>query len=308
MVDSRTPSGAARLLPLALAAALGLSACTGAGEPAASSAAAGTSAATTGTPAASASPPATPSTASSAPAAPASSPAPKTGMNGVDAAAEVTPAFPEGTPVKQGKPAQVKDTSGIEGVLAWDTAGYPAPGQANAGTLTHEHVTTPVEYAVKPAVGGPHAPVWMNAGVYSKPVPTERAVHLMEHGAIWITYNASLPAQQVEALRAFFKQQDYPAGVPDTPGGGNRWMVMSPWADDSLPSPIVISAWGRQLRVDDPADPRLQKFVDEFRANPKYSPEAAAVDQVPTGTGGNPAMYGSEAVNPPGMLSPDAGM
>ncbi|WP_394160199.1 DUF3105 domain-containing protein [Galactobacter valiniphilus] len=306
MVDSRTPSGAARLLPLALAAALGLSACTGANEQAATSAAPTSSAAVTGSASASDSPSASSSAAS--PASSSTPAAPKSGMNGVDPAAEITPAFPEGTPVKQGKPAQVKDTSGIEGVLAWDTASYPAPGQANAGTLTHEHVTTPVEYAVKPAVGGPHAPVWMNAGVYTKPIPTERAVHLMEHGAVWITYNASLPAQQVEALRAFFKKQDYPAGVPDTPGGGNRWMVMSPWEDDSLPSPIVISAWGHQLRVEDPADPRLQSFVDEFRANPKYSPESAAVDRVPTGTGGNPAMYGSEAVNPPGTLSPDAGM
>ncbi|HET9972943.1 MAG TPA: DUF3105 domain-containing protein [Streptosporangiaceae bacterium] len=37
----------------------------------------------------------------------------------------------------------------------------------------------------------------MNCGIYDQPVPNERAVHNMEHGAIWITYQPSLPQAQV---------------------------------------------------------------------------------------------------------------
>lgn len=234
--------------------------------------------------------------------------APLTGFDGVDVASQLLPAAPTGTPITQAAPKRVKDTSGIDGVLAWDTSGYPAPGTPNAGTLGHEHVTTPVKYAVTPAVGGPHAPVWLNAGVYTKAVPTERAVHVLEHGGVWITYAPDLPEAQVQQLLAFFKQQSAPAVAAGTEGGKNRWMLMSPWAGQDLPSPIVISAWGHQLRVDSPSDPRLQRFVDVFRANATYSPESAPVDQVPTGTGGNPAMFGSQNPNPAGTLPADAGM
>jgi hypothetical protein len=40
-----------------------------------------------------------------------------------------------------------------------------------------------------------------------------------------------------------------------------------------LPAPVVVSSWGFQLRLSSPADTRLQRFVNEFRASPKYSPE-----------------------------------
>ena len=46
---------------------------------------------------------------------------------------------------------------------------------------------------------------------------------------------------------------------------------MSPFP--GLPAPIVISSWAHQLRLDSPDDPRLQRYVDTFRVNQKYSPE-----------------------------------
>jgi len=78
----------------------------------------------------------------------------------------------------------------------------------------------PVTYSVSPPVGGDHNAVWMNCGIYSQPVPTERAVHNLEHGAVWITYQPSLPPSQVSALRAFVERQSVisPAGAPSSPG------------------------------------------------------------------------------------------
>jgi len=198
----------------------------------------------------------------------------------------------------QPTPATVPNTTGIDGVVAYDTKGYPAEGTADSGTLGHVHVTGPVKYAVLPPVGGPHNPYWMNAGVYDKPVPNEHAVHDLEHGVVWITYRPNLPAAQVKQLQALVGKQSM---IDEGGTNENRFMDLSPWADNSLPSPIVVSSWGYQLKVDSPTDKRIQQFIDKFRHNKTYTPEyGAAVDGIPVETGGQPLMYGSKFANPSG--------
>jgi hypothetical protein len=213
---------------------------------------------------------------------------------------QILPAAVTGHTTVETKPGTVANPTDIKGVIAYDTAGYPGPGSATASTLTHDHVTGPVTYAVTPPVGGPHNPIWMNAGVYTKPVPSERAVHNLEHGAVWITYRPDLPSSQVQQLVDFFNKQTM---IPEPSYGGrsNRYVDLTPWADDNLPSPIMISSWGYQLGVDSPTDPRLQQFVDTFRHNPKYSPEyGSPVDGIGVLTGGQPAINGSSKANPAG--------
>jgi hypothetical protein len=198
----------------------------------------------------------------------------------------------------------VPNTTGVDGVVAYDTTGYPAPGTPGPSTLEHDHVTGPVTYSVIPPVGGPHNPIWMNAGVYTDPIPAERAVHNLEHGAVWITYQPDLPAAQVQALTDFVGKQSL-IDEPSSVGVSNRYIDLSPWSDDKLPSPIVISSWGYQLQVDSPSDPRLQDFVDTFRHSETYTPErGSAVDGVPIQTGGRPAQYGSSHPNPDGAVPP----
>lgn len=215
---------------------------------------------------------------------------------------QIIPSAPTGMTTTQAKVTSVKDDSGIPGVLAWDTTGWPGDGKPHTGALEHDHVAGPVTYSITPPVGGPHNAIWMNAGVYTKPVPTERAVHNLEHGAVWITYDPDLSKSDVSALTAFVAKQTM---IPESEQGvtdqANRYMDLSPWASNTLPAKIVISAWGHQLQVTSPTDPRLQKFVDTFRHNQKYSPEfGAAVDGVPVQTGGRPAADGSKQPNPSG--------
>jgi len=64
-------------------------------------------------------------------------------------------------------------------------------------TPSRNHVTTPVQYPQTPPAAGDHSPVWLNCGVYPEPVPDEQAVHSLEHGAVWVTYNPDLPAPVV---------------------------------------------------------------------------------------------------------------
>jgi Protein of unknown function (DUF3105) len=228
-----------------------------------------------------------------------------TGSRPTVSSAQIIPAGPTSSSVtQQAAVERVTNTTGIVGVLAWDTEGWPGDGTAHVGALEHNHVTGPVKYVVTPPVGGDHDPVWMNAGVYTKPIPVTRAVHNLEHGAVWITYDPNLPAKQVKQLTTFVTKQSLikedlsSFGIT---GGANRYVDLSPWTSSTLPSPIVISSWGYQLRVTSPTDPRLQQFVDTLRYKQKYSPEfGGPVDGVPVGTGGRPALDGGAKPNPAG--------
>jgi hypothetical protein len=132
-------------------------------------------------------------------------------------------------------------------------------GVQHFANLSQLHVEGRVNYPQTPPVGGEHAPVWLNCGIYDQPVPNENAVHSMEHGAVWITYDPLLPAGQVETLRALAR------------GGTHR--ILSPYA--GLPGRIVATAWGYQLQLDSADDPRLPLFIAQFEQGPT-TPEPGA--------------------------------
>lgn len=223
----------------------------------------------------------------------------KRGPAAPPASRQILPSTPPGTRTLQRLPNRVADTSGIPGALAWDIGRGPVDA-AHPAITVGVHVAGPVTYAITPPVGGPHNAVWMNAGAYTRAVPGERAVHNLEHGAVWITYTPDLPTKDVTALTALVtKQSLLPEASP--PGQANRYIDLSPWPSDTLPAPIVISSWGHQLRVTSPADPRLQRFIDTFRHSKRYSPEfGSPVDGVPLNTGGRPATDGSSKAAPAG--------
>ncbi len=177
------------------------------------------------------------------------------------------PSVASGTPDVQPPALVVANPTNIKGVVAYDTTGWPqASHNGPAGrALRHTHVLGPVVYSVQPPVGGDHNPVWANCGTYTAPIPNERGVHDLEHGAVWVTYRPGLPATQVSRLRAFVERQSRIGP------SRSRYMDLTPYP--GLHSPIVISSWGFQLKVTSPTDPRLQRFVDTFRSSPTYTPE-----------------------------------
>ena len=125
--------------------------------------------------------------------------------------------------------------------------------------LSANHVETPVQYEQTPPVGGDHHPVWQNCAVYDQPIQNIHAVHSLEHGAVWLTYDPSLPADQVEKLKS------YAQNVP--------FMLMSPYADQG--APIALSAWGHQLKLDHVDDTAITAFIREFKQGPQ-TPEPGA--------------------------------
>lgn len=132
------------------------------------------------------------------------------------------------------------------------------------------HRSGPQLYDMEPPVAGPHNETWQNCQgtVYEAPIANEHAVHSLEHGAVWVTYNPdTLPADQVETLAGMVRQ------------AGDR-MLMSPYP--GLEAPISLQAWGYQLQVQDANDPRIREFTQVLRGN-------AALEANGTCSGGNTA-------------------
>ncbi|MEV7541929.1 DUF3105 domain-containing protein [Streptomyces sp. NPDC089915] len=127
--------------------------------------------------------------------------------------------------------------------------------------LGRNHVETPVKYEMNPPVGGDHNPRWMNCNgdVYKNEIPEVNAVHSLEHGAVWVTYNDKADKADVDAL----------AGkVGKTP-----YTLMSP--DKTQAGTIMLSAWGKQLTVDKADDPRVAQFFTKYVQGPQ-TPEPGA--------------------------------
>ncbi|MFE3584757.1 DUF3105 domain-containing protein [Streptomyces vinaceus] len=138
----------------------------------------------------------------------------------------------------------------VNGEQTWD-----------AKTLGRNHVETPVKYPMNPPVGGDHNPRWMNCNgdVYKNAIPEVNAVHSLEHGAVWVTYNEKAAKGDVDAL----------AGkVAKTP-----YTLMSP--DKEQAGAIMLSAWGKQLTVEKADDPRVAQFFTKYVQGPQ-TPEPGA--------------------------------
>ena len=106
-----------------------------------------------------------------------------------------------------------------------------------------------------------------NCGIYDTPVPDERAVHSLEHGAVWLTYRPDLPAADVERLRRLAR--------------GHTHILLSPYPDN--PTPIVASAWQTQLRLDTYDEPKLLSFINTYERG-RQTPEPGAACQGGIGT------------------------
>ncbi|MGY1617540.1 DUF3105 domain-containing protein [Geodermatophilus sp. SYSU D00691] len=144
--------------------------------------------------------------------------------------------------VNEANEGRVTSIDEIEGVQAFEYAA----GQ--------QHVTTPVEYTESPPVGGPHDGVWADCTgtVYTVDVRHENAVHSLEHGAVWITYNPDLVSQD---------DIDRLAELVD----GEAGRMLSPYA--GLDTAVSLQSWNHQLKVDSATDERVEQFADLMTFN-----------------------------------------
>lgn len=152
---------------------------------------------------------------------------------------------------------QTDPDNNIEGVVV-----------ADAASLTRTHVPGAVDYPTLPPPGGDHSITPQQCAVYTEAIAPEHAVHSLEHGAVWITYQPSLADDQVEELAD--KAQ------------GDQYLIMSPLPEQD--SPVVLTSWGRTLALDSANDPRVDDFIDAYRNGPG-TPERGAACSGTTDTG-----------------------
>lgn len=160
-----------------------------------------------------------------------------------------------------GESASGRATSGGEHVGAADEG---VDGVQAYRVDSNDHTEEALDYQLVPPVGGDHFPVPGTCGFYEPGTepPDEMVVHDLEHGAIWIAYDPDLDDAERSALSSLVAEQ---AKVTATPLAG-------------IDSPLVVSAWGRQLPLDSVDDPRLMQFVETYR-NSENAPEPHAACQ-----------------------------
>jgi hypothetical protein len=113
---------------------------------------------------------------------------------------------------------------------------------------TNRTVEGPIDYERRPPTNGDHDPLWQNCGFYEEPIKDRHAVHSMDHGVVWITYRPDLPERQIKSLR---------------PYGNENYVLVSPYPGQN--APVIATSWRVQLELNGAADPRLGRFVEQFR-------------------------------------------
>jgi hypothetical protein len=151
-----------------------------------------------------------------------------------------------------------------------------------------QHTQTKVTYKETPPMGGEHNPAWQNCGIYDQPVNNENAVHAMEHGAVWITYQPNLPKAEVDKLRELASKE---------------YMLLSPYP--GLPAKVVASSWNNQLKLNGADDGRLPRFITKYKNGPG-TPELGASCSGGVGTTTAEAPIPATAPSQDPSAAPDA--
>jgi hypothetical protein len=129
------------------------------------------------------------------------------------------------------------------------------------GKYTHVDIGTTIAYVDHPPVGGTHwyPPGWVTCGFYDAPIPDEGAVHDLEHGVVWIAYQQTLPAADLGILKQLARTDEH--------------LLVAPYPN--LRAPLVATAWGAQLDLQQAGDALLVQFIAAY-TNASAAPEAGA--------------------------------
>lgn len=105
-----------------------------------------------------------------------------------------------------------------------------------------------VSYNTNPPTSGPH---WVNPADWrfnDKELPDEQLVHNIEHGGIWVTYK-NLDEEGIKKLKSIARNNS------------NSVVITKREENDD---PVVISSWGRMMRLTEVDEALIQKYIDTY--------------------------------------------
>jgi len=148
----------------------------------------------------------------------------------------------------------------VAGLIAVIALGSDPPSGVPEGTESvavdvPRHVDGELYADGEVPAGGEHAGIWLNCGSYDTQVQAENVLHSLEHAAVWITYNPDIGQDGIDRLQGLAR---------------GRKVIVSPVS--GLEDPVLVTAWGQQLRVPSVDDDRIDQFTNEF-AGSNNAPE-----------------------------------
>ncbi len=150
-----------------------------------------------------------------------------------------------------------------DGEVAAEDLDHPwVAQQGHVDTVSGWDGTMPV-YELTPPAGGDHLSMWQacTGVVYAAPIVDGNAVHSLEHGAVWLTYDPELvDPPHVAALAEKIEGRDY--------------SLMSPYPGQGVP--VSLQSWGNRYQTEDPADPNIDAYLDAYILNEAFNPEINA--------------------------------
>lgn len=121
----------------------------------------------------------------------------------------------------------------------------------------HVNRGTDLNYRTMPPTGGPHygGTVDASPGFYEQTQNLGDTIHNLEHGHVVIYYDPGVVSGETKrSLREFAQAHT----------SGWAAVVVMPNPNDDPQSPVVLTAWGKMLRMDD-YDPRVvHAFLSEY--------------------------------------------
>jgi len=126
----------------------------------------------------------------------------------------------------------------------------------------HIDPDTPHEpYNSNPPSNGPHYTDPAECKIYDEEIFDERAIHSLEHGAVWISYKGKDDSQLRADLENIVKEE-----------GGTK-ILLSPRSKND--SKIALVSWGRILKLDTFDRAQIVDYIKLYRNGPA-APEPLA--------------------------------
>ncbi|GAB3644813.1 DUF3105 domain-containing protein [Glycomyces tarimensis] len=141
-----------------------------------------------------------------------------------------------------------------DGDITEDDLEHPWVVQQNHVDAAEGWDGTNPTYDINPPAGGNHLSQWQNCEgtVYNAPIVDGNAVHSLEHGAVWLTYDPELVDD---------------AGITELSGkiSGRNYTLMSPYPGQGVA--VSLQSWGVQYQTDDVTDSKIDEFLNYYIQN-----------------------------------------